>query len=187
MEENKIQNNSEEIITDKKEESNQELKIVPDSSWLIAFIDENDTHHIAAKSSFGAVLPYKPAFYIPALVYLETFSRLIRINKISVKKCAERIDKFLSKINYKHSRTLGIDQVLQKYKKFSRVKISKMHPLDFYIATEGVFLDAKILTCDLKMFYYVKKYYKNIYFITDKVREKESDLADFIKDIQMKK
>ncbi|MEW6617056.1 MAG: hypothetical protein AB1333_01395 [Patescibacteria group bacterium] len=167
------------------EEVIPKLKIVPDSSWLIAILDENDTHYIAATSSLGAVLPYKPTFYIPALVYLETISRLIRINKIPVKKCVQKIDKFLSKIDCRHSRTLEISQIIQKYKRFSHVKISKMHPLDFYIATEGVFLDAKILTCDLKMYYYVKKYYRGIYFMTDKVREKGSDLSVLIKDIQM--
>lgn len=172
---------------EKLETAVPELRILPDSSWLIAILDEKDSHHIAVKSSFGAIIPYKPIFYIPALVYLEAISRLIRINKFPVKKCVQKIDKFLSKISYKHSRTLEISQILEKYKTFSRVKISRMHPLDFYIATEGVFLDAKILTCDLKMYQYVKKYYKKIYFITDKVKVKESDLANLINDVQNNK
>ncbi len=163
-----------------------EIRIVPDSSWLIALLDENDSHHIPTTASFGALLPYKPTFYIPALVYLESLSRLIRINKMPVKKCVQKIDRFLSKIEYKHSRTLEISEILQKYKTFSRVKISKMHPLDFYIVTEGVFLNAKILTCDLKMYRYVRRYYKKIYFITDKVEEKDSDLGSLIRDIQNK-
>lgn len=163
----------------------RELRILPDSSWLIAMLDENDTHHIPASSSLGAILPYKPIFYIPALVYLETISRLIRINKIQVKKCEHKIDNFLQKINYKHSRSLEIPEILRKYNTFSRVKISKLHPLDFYIATEGIFLDAKILTCDLRMYHYVNKYYPKIYFLTDKVAEKGSDLAKLIKDTQI--
>jgi predicted nucleic acid-binding protein len=161
-----------------------ELRIVPDSSWLIAVLDENDTHHIPANSSFGAMLPYNPIFYIPSLVYLETISRLIRVNKISVKKCEQKIGKFLSRVNYKHSRTLEIPEILSKYKKFSRVKLSKLHPIDFYIVTEGVFLAAKILTCDLKMYHYASKYYQNIYFMTDKIKQKNSDLANLIRDIQ---
>jgi len=164
-----------------------EMRIVPDSSWLIAILDEKDTHHIPAASSLGAIFPSKPVFYIPALVYLETISRLIRVNKIPVKKCENKIERFLTKINYKHSQSLEISEILKKYKTFSRVKISKLHPLDFYIATEGVFLGAKILTCDVKMYYYVKKYYKNIYFLTDKVKEKGSDLANLIKNIQISK
>ncbi len=164
-----------------------ELRILPDSSWLIAILDESDSHHIPVASSLGALSPYEPIFYIPALVYLETISRLIRVNKIPVKKCAQKIDRFLSKIKYKYSTTLEISDILEKYKTFSRVKISKMHPLDFYIATEGVFLDAKILTCDLKMYRYVRQYYKNIYFMTDKVIEKDSDLGSLIRDIQIKK
>lgn len=164
-----------------------ELRIVPDTSWLIAILDENDTHHTPANSSFGAIFPYNPVFYIPSLVYLETISRLIRVNKIPVQKCELRIEKFLRKINYKHSRLLEISEIIQKYKTFSRVKISKLHPLDFYIVAEGIILNAKILTCDLRMYYYVKKYYKKIYFLTDKVKEKSSDLANLIRDIQITK
>ncbi len=164
-----------------------ELRIVPDSSWLIAILDEKDTHHIPASSSLGAILPYKPIFYIPALVYLETISRLIRVNKIQVKKCEHKIDNLLQKINYKHSSSLAISEILRKYNTFSRVKISKLHPLDFYIATEGVFLDAKILTCDVRMYYYVNKYYPKIYFLTDKVKKKGNDLSKLIKDIQIVK
>jgi predicted nucleic acid-binding protein len=177
---NKLQNSEKKLAI----EGNNELRIVPDSSWLIAVLDENDTHHISAASSFGALLPYKPIFYIPALVYLETISRLIRINKIPVVKCEQKIDKFFSKINYKHSRKLEISEILQKYKTFSRVKLSKLHPVDFYIVTEGMFLDAKILTCDVKMYLYAQKYYHKIYFMTDKVKGKNSDLASLIKDVQ---
>jgi predicted nucleic acid-binding protein len=175
-------NNLEKFSSDDKK---LELRVVPDSSWLIAILDEKDTHHVSANSSFGAMLPYEPIFYIPSLVYLETISRLIRINKIPVKKCELKIGKFLQKISYRQSRLLEIPEIIQKYKTFSRVKISKLHPLDFYIVTEGIVLDAKILTCDLGMYYYVKKYYKNIYFLTDKVRDKGSDLANLIKDIQI--
>lgn len=164
-----------------------ELRIVPDSSWLIAILDEKDTHHTPANSSFGAILPYNPVFYIPSLVYLETMSRLIRVNKITVKKCELKIGKFLQKINYRRSRLLEISGIIQKYRLFSRVKISKLHPLDFYIATEGIVLNAKILTCDLQMYHYVRKYYKNIYFLTDKVKKKKSDLANLIEDIQISK
>lgn len=164
-----------------------EIRILPDSSWLIAILDEKDTHHIPTTSSLGAILPYKPVFYIPALVYLETISRLIRVNKIPVQKCEHKINKFLQKISYKHSKSLEIAEILKKYKTFSRVKISKLHPLDFYIVTEGIFLDAKILTCDIRMYYYVKKYYQKIYFLTDKVKERGSDLANLIKDIQSSK
>lgn len=161
-----------------------ELKVLPDSSWLIAALDENDSHHIPVASSIGAILPYEPVFYIPALVYLETISRLIRVNKIPVQKCEHKIDNFLKKINFKHSRLLEISDILKKYKTFSRVKISKLHPLDFYIVTEGILLDAKVLTCDVRMYHYVKKYYSKIYFLTDKIKEKDSDLSNLIKDIQ---
>lgn len=176
-----------EMQNKKEEKPPSKLKIVPDSSWLIAVLDENDIHHVAAAASLGAISPYKPTFFIPALVYLETISCLIRINKIPVKKCVNKISRFLLKIDCRYSQTLDISQIIQKYKRFSHVKISKMHPIDFYIATEGVFLDAKILTCDLKMHDFVKKYYKNIYFITDKAKKHSSDLSELIKNIQTMK
>jgi predicted nucleic acid-binding protein len=179
-----------EVNTDKSRVANDTdqrggLRILPDSSWLVAILDSKDTHHVSALSSFGALAPYKPVFYLPALVYLETLSRLIRVNKLPVKKCADKISRFLDKVECRYSRELEIAEIIRKYKTFSRVKISKLHPLDFYIATEGIVLDAKILTCDLRMFNYVSRYYKKIYFMTDRVREKGSDLSALIKDIQL--
>lgn len=176
---NKIQN--------AKEETFSEVKVVPDSSWLVAIFDENDPHHIAATSSLGAIRPYGPTFFIPALAYLETISRLIRINKIPVKKCVKKMSRLFSKTDCRYSRVFEISEIIEKYKRFSHMKISKMHPIDFYIATEGVFLNARILTCDVKMYEYVKKHYKNIYFITDMAKERSSDLPKLIKDIQVKK
>lgn len=99
-----------------------EIRIVPDSSWLIAILDEKDTHHISATSSLGAILPYKPVFYIPAIIYLETISRLIRVNKIQVQKCEHKIDKFLQKISYKHSKFLEIAEILKNIKLFHGLK-----------------------------------------------------------------
>ncbi len=166
------------------EEKIKELRIVPDSSWLIALIDEKDSHHIAAKSSVGAILPYKPVFYISAIVYLETISHFVRVNKISVKKSFDKIEKLLNSLNCRHSKSLELKEIVHKYKSFSRVKISKMRPMDFYIATEGIFLSAKILTCDIGMYKYVEKYYKDIYFLTDKVKNQISDLGRLIENIQ---
>ena len=166
----------------------QEIRIVPDTSWLVALLDEKDAHHVAAESSFGAVLPYKPVFYIPAIAYMETASRLIRVGKMSVKKCFELMDKkFLHRINYKHSTKLAIKDVVEKYKKFSRVKIKSLHPVDFHIATEGILLGAKILTCDLKMYEYVAKYYKEIYFVVDNAKKQKSGLGDLLQQFKLKK
>lgn len=162
-----------------------EFRIFPDSSWLIAVIDEADSHHKAALSSLGAMKPYKPIFYITPIVYLETMSRLIKKRKIAVKKCYDKIQKFLSNIEYKHKTNLDLAEINQKFKDFSRVKISKnLSSIDFYVVAEGILLDARILTCDVNMHRIATKYYDKIYFLTDKVKDKESDLGRLISDIQ---
>lgn len=179
---------AQEINENKKEISQDlELKIMPDTSWLIALVDEKDSHHVPVKSSFGAIFPYNPTFYIPAVVYLETLSKLVRANKISPKKAYDKIQKVLEKINFKHSTKLGMDDIINKYKAFSRIKISKLTALDFYIVAEGISLEAKILTCDVHMYSIAKKYYNKIYFLTDKVKDYESELANLIRDVQKEK
>lgn len=70
-----------------------DLLILPDTSWLVALIDEDDAHHIAAESSLGALMPYKPAFHVPVLVAMELASRLIRVNKSSVSTCKKKDSK----------------------------------------------------------------------------------------------
>ena len=160
------------------------LKIFPDSSWLIAILDENDSHHRAAKSSLGALLPYEPIFYIAPMVYMEILSRSIRKHGIPVKKCIERIKKFMSKIQYRNKTVFDIKEIGEKYKIFSRIKIKKLTPIDFYIVSEGMLLDANILTCDIKMYRTVKKYYNRIYFMSDVVKGIDSDLGRLISDIQ---
>lgn len=148
-------------------------------------IDDFDSHHKSALSSLGAIKPYKPIFYITPIVYLEVMSRLIKKKKISVKKCHDKIQKFLSGIEYKHKTSLDLTEITQKFKAFSRIKISKkLSAIDFYVVAEGIALDAKILTCDLNMYHIAKKYYKNIYFLTDQLKNQKSDLSRLINDIQ---
>ncbi len=178
---------AEELIADPQsgQKSQDELKLFLDSSWLIAIIDESDSHHTAALSSLGALKPYKPTFYITPIIYLETISRLIKKKKISVRKCHDIIRKFLSSVNYKHKTGLDLDEIDEKFSKFSRIKISKkLSSVDFYVVAEGILLDAMILTCDLNMFRISQKYYEKIYFLTDQVENKDSDLGRLISDIQ---
>lgn len=131
------------------------------------------------------MMPYNPVFYITPIVYLETMSRLIKKEKIAVKKCYLQIQKFLDKVKYKHKTGLDLSEITQKFKTFSRIKISKnLSSVDFYVVAEGILLDAFILTCDLNMYSVAKKYYQKIYFLTDKVASQESDLGRLISDIQ---
>jgi len=165
--------------------SNIKLRMFPDSSWLIAIIDDTDSHHTAALSSVGALKPYKPIFYIAPIVYLETMSRLIKKKKITVKKCYDKVEKFLSSIQCKEKTSLDLTEIVQKFKTFSRIKISKnLSPIDFYVVAEGILLSAKILTCDFGMYNVAKKYYDKIYLLTDQLKDKLSDLGRLINDIQ---
>ena len=166
--------------------SNTKLIILPDTSWLVAILDERDSHHVAAKSSLGALLPYKPAFHVPILAAIETISRLIRVNNMSVTNCKK---KFLNLVGSKlkaegASRNYEFGEILKRYATWSRKSIRSLTAVDFCIVTEGIGLGAKILTCDLKMYRSAKKYYNAIYFMTDKVQAQQSDLARLIRDIQ---
>lgn len=78
-------------------------------------------------------------------------------------------------------------EILNRYDFWARKKIKNLTAIDFLIVTEGIVLEAKILTCDLKMYRSTKTYYENIYFMTDKVDAQESDLARLIRDMQLKK
>ncbi len=160
--------------------------ILPDTSWLVAILDEKDSHHTAATSSLGALLPYKPKFYVPVLVALELMSRLIRVNKIPVKSARSKILRLIGEKLTAHGRVKkhSFDEIFDNYIKCSRQEIKKLTAIDFLVVTEGIALDAKILTCDLKMYNSTKKYYKAIYFMSDKVSSQGSDLGRLIYDIQ---
>jgi predicted nucleic acid-binding protein len=172
----------------KNEESEKldgnELKIFPDSSWLIAILDERDSHHKAAESSLGALLPYNPVFYVAPIVYMETMSKLIRKLRIPVRNCYDKIEKFFSNYQCRDKNILEKKEIVQKYKHFSRIKIKELTPIDFYIVSEGMLLNAKILTCDIKMYRTARKYYKDIYFLSDIVKNIKSDLGRLISDVQ---
>ncbi|MEK7515041.1 MAG: hypothetical protein AAB608_01510 [Patescibacteria group bacterium] len=161
--------------------------ILADTSWVVAVLDEKDSHHISAESSLGALLPYKPSFHVPVLAALETMSKLIRVNKISVKKCRKKIlDLLGGKLHAYGRRPLNFSEILARYEGYSRKDMKSLTAIDFCIATEGIGLGAKILTCDLKMYKIVKRYYDEIYFMSDIVDAQKSDLARLIHSIQIR-
>ena len=163
--------------------------IVLDTSWLVAILDEKDSHHTAAESSLGALLPYKPIFHIPVVAATETMSRLIRVNGISVKECKKKVlALFGNKLKADGAnRVYDFREILKIYETWSRKKVKNLTANDFLIVTEGIALGAKILTCDLRMYRVLKKYYPDVYFMTDQVEGQESDLSRLIKDIQKAK
>ncbi len=169
--------------------TSRQVVLLTDTSWLIALLDETDSHHISAKSSLGAVTPYSPVFHVPILSSIEAMSRLIRVNKMSVTKCKKKFLDLVGKtLRAKGAnRTYDFKEILGRYDTWKRKEVKKLTAIDFCIATEGMSLGAKILTCDLKMYKSVKKYYREIYFMTDKVEAQESDLARLIHDIQKQK
>lgn len=179
----------EEKIGEISKKSDKKVIILADTSWVVAILDEKDSHHIAAESSLGALLPYQPSFHVPVLAAIETMSKLIRVNKISVKQCRKKILDFLGGKLHAHGvRTnLNFPEILKKYELYSRKKMRRLTAVDFCIVTEGIGLEAKILTCDLKMYKIAKQYYDEIYFMSDKVDAQESDLARLIHDIQLNK
>jgi hypothetical protein len=171
-------------ISDKQ--NTDKIIILPDSSWLVANLDIKDSHHIAAESSLGALLPYNPLFHVPIFAAIETMSRLIRVNNITVSNCKKLVLDFLvNKLHAKGARNIfDFREIINRYNLCSRKEIKKLTAIDFYIVTEGMGLGAKILTCDVEMYKRTKKYYNNIYFMTDKVPAHESDLSRLIHDLQ---
>lgn len=167
-------------------EAAKDVVIVPDTSWLVAILDEKDSHHIAAESSLGALLPYKPTFHIPVVAAVETMSRLIRVNRTSVKDCKKKVfELFGTRLKAKGaSRMYDFGEILKVYDSWSRKKVKALTTNDFLIVTEGMALGAKILTCDLEMYRVVKKYYPEIYFMSDRVVSQGSDLSRLIFDMQ---
>ncbi|MGC9603188.1 MAG: PIN domain-containing protein [Minisyncoccia bacterium] len=171
--------NTKKKIKKKKEE----LRVVPDSSWLLAKLNSKDRNHVSVESSLGAILPYRPAFYIPILVYMETLSALRR-QRIAFSKCYKILNSFLETIHYFEEKKLTTKKLIEKHKSFSRLRISQLKGADFYIATEGLSLNAKILTCDKEMRDRVIKYYKQIYFLSDRAKSFPSELPRLMRDIQ---
>jgi predicted nucleic acid-binding protein len=185
-----LQKASETKVTDNTVKTEEKKVILlADTSWLVALLDENDSHHIAAKSSLGAVQPYGPKFHVPILAAIETMSRLIRVNKMPVTGCKKKVLTLLGQTLHAQGADYHykFEDILKRYEKWGRKKIKNLTANDFCIVTEGIGLGAKILTCDLKMYNSVKKYYPDIYFMSDKVEAQESDLARLIHDIQMLK
>lgn len=148
------------------EEQKPTIKILPDACWAKALIDEKDPHHRSVEASFGAIKPYRPDFYVPHIVFMETMSSLIRAGGLTAKECTKRVTKtFGEELHARLSSELRVEQIVAKYKTFSRTGIRKLKTQDFYIVTEGMSLNAKILTCDEKMYKKVLKIYKRIYFL----------------------
>lgn len=184
-----MEENNTKQLEQQGKKADERILILPDSSWLVANLDEKDSHHTAAASSLGALLPYKPLFHVPILASIETMSRLIRVNKISVSACKKLVLDFLGdRLHAKGARKIfDFREILNRYNLWSRKEIKKLTAIDFCIVTEGIGLGAKILTCDFRMYKTAKKYYTNIYFMTDKTEACESDLSRLIHDIQSSK
>jgi predicted nucleic acid-binding protein len=171
----------------KKKMGPKMIKILPDSNWVISLLNPDDVHHAHVKACFGMLLPLKPTFYVATVVVMETMTTLIGKCGYTVKKARETIYKnFINKLDghHKSEGPIELGEVLAKYGAFSKArKIKKLTTMDFYIVTEGLLLDARILTSDKKMYKTVKPTYKKIYLISDKVKNLKSDLPRLTHDV----
>jgi len=167
-----------------KKKSKKIIRIFPDSSILISYLNKNDVHHQHACSCFGMLIPHHPTFYFSTVVVMETMSGLIR-NGFTTKKSYDLVIKFITKLeDYRSERPIGLISVLKKYQAFAKTKkIKTLTTIDFYIVTEAMSIGAKILTTDKKMYKITQKSYKEIYLITDKVKGISSDLPNLTRDI----
>ena len=161
----------------------KEIKIFPDSSLLISYLNKNDINHRHVDSCLGMLIPYKPLFFFSTLVIMETMSGLVR-SGFTVKKSHKVLINLLSKLEYMSETPIKLEKVLDKYKNFAKTKkIKTLTTIDFYIVTEAISIGAKILTSDKRMYKIAKNSYKETYLISDKVRGIKSDLPCLTKDI----
>ncbi len=160
------------------------VKILPDSSVFVALIDKKDSHHESVKSLFDFINNYKYHLMIYSIVIIETISRLISKGWTvggAIKSFANVHD-LLSKGEVYEGGNITPEEILKRFKNFNRAKIRFLKSGDFMIMSEGILLDALILTTDKQAYKDVKKYYKNIYFVSDKAKKVKSDLPKFIGD-----
>lgn len=146
------------------------LIICPDSSFLVAYLDESEENHNLAESAMGFLAPHQHNIIISQFVYAETLSTLTK--KMPVGEAIKR----LKKINKIKGAKLwrgspNYDDIEEFYKQNARKRILKeLRTNDFVIVAYAMMWNALILTNDIKMFEETKRTYKDIFFLSQDSR-----------------
>lgn len=157
-------------------------RVLLDSSFVIAFLDEKDHNHECVESLYGFIGPYSCRFHIPLYVVTEVISKFVQRKK-RVSEALNIVDSFLSGL--RGTLAMGspptIEEVIKRYKDLARKKIKFLQSNDFFIVTEGMLSGSLMLTCDFDMYSKVKKYYPDIFFVAAKSKKYKGDIPKFTK------
>lgn len=164
------------------------VKILPDTSFLVALAISTDVHNRSAESLLGALLPYNPTFYITNIVVAETVGKIMKRENISAKKAIDRFKNIFSKLPgaRRGGAIMNWQQMFDRYTRFSRkTTFRKLDTNDFVVVTEGILLGAKIITCDTKMFKIASAFVpKCIYYVSDAATKTKDESTALIAEVK---
>lgn len=135
-----------------KKKALSDVRVMLDTSVLLAYVNERDTHHLSVASALGAIKPYVPSILIPSVVLMEVMGKLIKRNKCTSASAEKLLKKALREFDARHEiAELNRDYILDRYKEYAKGNLHTLSGVDFYIAVEAISADAILLTCDVEM------------------------------------
>lgn len=142
------------------------LIICPDSSFLVAYLNESEENHNLAESTMGFLAPHQHNVIVSQFVYAETLSTLTKEMPVGEAiKRSKKISKIKGVKFWKGSP--NYDDIEEFYRQNSKKGILKnLRTNDFVIVAYAMMWNALILTNDIKMFEETKKTYKDIFFLS---------------------
>lgn len=152
-----------------------------ESSFIIAYLNQDDPNHKSVKSLLGFVQPHNCKFHIPLLVSVEVISKLIHKNH-TVANAIKKYNQFVNTLpgGLFLGTSPNLEDILDRYKKYTRNKLKDLQGNDFIIVTEGIVAGSIILTCDYEMYQKAKKYHEDIYFVATDSNKYSNDVTDFV-------
>lgn len=154
------------------------MKIFLDSSVIIAFLKEDDSHYADIHSLMNFVHEKyfsNKIFVTNEIVILESISKLA-LSGLRIKNSIEKIEKFIKKYKiYIISRDTNefIESIFEYYKEFSRKKFKKLQSNDFLIISDAIKNKALLITCDIDFFKYKARNFKDVYFISSRSKKQK--------------
>ena len=163
------------------EETTYGPTLLLESSFVIAYLNPDDPNHKSTRSLLGFIQPHNCKFHIPLLVSVEVISKLIHKGN-TVASAIKKYNQFVSTLpgGLFLGTPLNLENILGRYRKYTRNQLKDLQGNDFIIVTEGMVSGSIILTCDYEMYQKAKKYHDDIYFVaTDSVKY-GNDVTTFV-------
>lgn len=152
-----------------------------ESSFILAYLDENDPNHKTAQAILGFVSPYNCRFHMPLVVSAEILSKSVH-KWIKVSESIRKINGFIKSLpgSLLASTNLNYEELVNRYKMCARKDIKNLQGNDFLIVTEGILSNSMIVTCDHGMYKRTKPYYSDIYFVATDSKNYKEDASRFV-------